>query len=207
MNVIYLITNNPTSLKYIGSKKNYNGNYLGSPSIKNKNHPKYEKQQFWIEESKKNPNDFSFIILEVVEITEANKNILNERELYWQLHYNVVYDDTFINGAYSRKGFCGVPKGFKHDPIKVKQLKENGIWKTTDEQKEKIRISQTGKKYDKLVNLKKGSPGHKNPRAKAIEIDGVSYGCISYAEKELNIPRYVIRFRINSDEYPTYKLI
>ena len=49
MDIVYLITDTITNLKYLGSKKNWKGEntYWGSPNCKNKRYKKYELQQEW----------------------------------------------------------------------------------------------------------------------------------------------------------------
>lgn len=204
MNIVYLVTDQVTGLKYIGSKKNYKGNYFGSPSIKSKGHPKYKLQQEWKKNLKERPESFKFEIIE--EIIEDSKKALNERELYWQLHYKVVNSNEFINGAYARKNFNGIPKGFKRDKNRIEYLKSIGTWKTTEEQKEKIRQKQTGKKYSDEINKKKGRPGVPQNQITNVQVivDGVLYRTLTSASEALNCTRCTVRNRCNNPKFPNY---
>ena len=107
MDIIYLITDTSTNLKYIGSKKNWKGpnTYWGSPNCKCKKFKKYELQQQWKDNLKNNPEYFKF------EILESYDNILHkellEIELEYQYRFDVVKSMEFINAGFAKKGFCG----------------------------------------------------------------------------------------------------
>lgn len=107
MDIIYLITDIVTNLKYIGSKKNWKGEntYWGSPNCKNKKYKKYEIQQQWKKDLIERPETFIFDILESYEKIEHK--CLLERELYYQYKFNVVQSNEYINVGFAKKGFCG----------------------------------------------------------------------------------------------------
>jgi uncharacterized protein YuzB (UPF0349 family) len=107
MDVVYLITDTITGLKYLGSKKNYLGEntYFGSPNCKNVENKKYILQQNWKSCVIERPDTFTFEILESFDIIEHK--LLIECELSWQQKFNVVKSIEFINAGYARKGFCG----------------------------------------------------------------------------------------------------
>ena len=202
MNIIYIITDTIKGLKYIGSKKDWKGNntYFGSPSIKSIGHPKYKLQQQWKVDIKERPLTFMFEVLEEV----INEKYLNERELEYQIKNDAINSLEFINGAYARKNFHGRCKGFKQDPDRIKELKELGTWKTTEEQKNRIRIAQTGKKYSDEINKKKGRAGEENPNARKVIIDDKIYGSVNSAAAELKVDRHTIINRIKNKENYKY---
>lgn len=177
MDIIYLIEDSVSKLKYLGSKKNWKGDntYWGSPSIKFKNHKKFKLQNEW----KKNFNDhkesFSLKILESYEnITQ--QELLN-RERFFQIKYDVLHNDEFINANLAGgRGFIGKGNqnpmyGKKHSPesiqkMKIKQ-KELGIEKsakTKGKNKEELWGKETAKAAKiKLSNFAKNRKGNKNP--------------------------------------------
>lgn len=203
MHIIYIITDLIKDIKYIGSKKNWKGSntYFGSPAIKSKNHKKYNLQQQWKLDIKERPNTFIFEILEEV----IDPKELNEKELYYQIKNNVVDSFKFINGAYSRKNFYR-NKGRSMDKERLKILKDAGTWKTTEEQKIKISIAQTGKKYSDDVNKKKGIKGDKSPNSIKVVIDGIIYESVNSAAFILGINRHTITNRIKKMENYNYLL-
>ena len=193
MNIVYLITDSFTNLKYLGSKKDWKGEgtYFGSPSIKSKNHPKYDMQKKWKIDTKERPESFVFSILEKIE----DPLLLNERELHFQIINDVVNSTEFINGAYARKNFYR-NKGSKWDKDRLIELKKLGTWKTTEEQKKKISIKQSGKKYTSEINKKKGRSGEKNGNSRSVIIDEKIYSTVYSASVELGVDRHTIINRI-----------
>ncbi len=109
MDIIYLIVDNKTNLKYLGSKKNWKGEgtYWGSPNCKNKNSKKYYLQKIWKENLKNNPENFSFIILEQFKTGEIYYNELIDLELNYQKKFNILSNEEFINGGYAKRNFSG----------------------------------------------------------------------------------------------------
>ena len=83
MDIVYLITDTVTDLKYLGSKKNWKGEntYWGSLSCKNKRYKKYELQQEWKRNLKLRLNTFKF------EILESYENIPHKELLKIELSY------------------------------------------------------------------------------------------------------------------------
>lgn len=99
MDIVYIITDNKTSRKYIGSKKKWKGpnTYFGSPGCSIE-HPKYKIQQDWINDTKIRPDDFILTIIESFD--EIDQNTLLEKEKYWQKSYDAVKSIEFINAGY-----------------------------------------------------------------------------------------------------------
>jgi hypothetical protein len=107
MDIIYLITDTSTNLKYIGSKKNWKGpnTYWGSPNCKCKKFKKYELQQQWKYNLKNNPEYFKFEILESYD-NIPHKDLL-KIELEYQYRFDVVKSMEYINAGFAKKGFSG----------------------------------------------------------------------------------------------------
>ncbi len=110
MNIIYEIEDPITNKKYIGSKCNWKGegSYLGSST-----------DEEMIAIKKDRPETLKFTILE----SNINKNVLKEREDYWQRKFNVVKDPLYWNKRYvSNWDFFMLGK--KHSTETVEKIKE-----------------------------------------------------------------------------------
>jgi len=107
MDIVYLITDTITGLKYVGSKKNWlgEGTYFGSPNCKSKRFKKFKLQEQWKESIKARPETFTFSILE--QYQSINHRELIDRELFWQKKFNVVSSMEYINVGFAKRGFLG----------------------------------------------------------------------------------------------------
>jgi group I intron endonuclease len=107
MDIIYLITDTITGLKYVGSKKNWlgEGTYFGSPNCKSKRFKKFKLQEQWKESIKTRPESFTFTILDQYE--SIDHRALIDRELFWQKKFNVVKSMEYINAGFAKRGFLG----------------------------------------------------------------------------------------------------
>jgi len=108
MDIIYLIIDTETNLKYLGSKKNWKGagTYWGSPSVKSKRVKKYKLQKQWRAAIKTRIDTFKFIVLETF------KNIdhieLLKIEKFYQVEFDAINSNEFVNACYANHpGFCG----------------------------------------------------------------------------------------------------
>src|SRR5690606_15952962 len=104
---VYLITDTVTGLKYIGSKKDWQGHgtYFGSPSCKSKIFKKYNLQQIWKKAVKERPETFELTVLESFEKIEHKELFVKEKE--WQVKYNCNRSMEFINVRYANKSTLG----------------------------------------------------------------------------------------------------
>ena len=146
MDVIYLIEDEISGLKYLGSKKNWQGenSYWGSPSCKNKNRKKYKLQQDWKNHFKEHKDSFKFNILKHFEKISIKKLLLEEKKL--QLEYDVLNRNDFINaGLAGGHGFMGEGE---ENPVFGKKHRKDSINKMSIKQKE------NGKKLSKLYKGK-----------------------------------------------------
>ena len=107
MDIIYLITDTVTGLKYIGSKKDWEGpgTYFGSPSCKSKIFKKYALQKEWKKAVKERPDTFELTVLESFDNIPHKE--LFEKEKKWQIKYNVNKSMEFINVRYATKSTLG----------------------------------------------------------------------------------------------------
>jgi group I intron endonuclease len=107
MDIVYIITDIITGLKYVGSKKNWlgEGTYFGSPNCKSKRFKKFGLQEQWKESIKTRPEFFTFEILEQYE--SIDHRALIDRELLWQKKFNVVKSMEYINAGLAKRGFLG----------------------------------------------------------------------------------------------------
>lgn len=177
MDIVYLIEDSITGLKYIGSKKNWQGenSYWGSPSCKKENRKKHKLQQEWKKHFKEHKETFSFKILKQFEEISIKKLLLEEKK--FQLEYEVLNRNDFINaGLAGGHGFMG--KG-EENPMFGKKHKESSKRKMSLKQKEngkKLSKLYKGKTYEdrfgeekakiarkKLSEYSKNRTGDKNP--------------------------------------------
>ena len=107
MDVIYIVTDTITNLKYLGSKKNWKGEntYWGSPNCKNPRYKKYKLQEEWKHNLKTRLYTFKFDVIESFE-NISHKELL-EIELAYQYKFDVVKSMEFVNAGFAKKGFCG----------------------------------------------------------------------------------------------------
>jgi hypothetical protein len=143
MDIVYLITDTITNLKYLGSKKNWKGEntYWGSPNCKNKRYKKYELQQEWKYNLKSRLDTFKFKIIDFYENIPHKK--LLEIELYYQYKLNVVKSMEYVNAGFAKKGFCGdtmsilTEEGRKERIENITKGLKESILKLTDEERNK----------------------------------------------------------------------
>lgn len=141
MDIVYLITDTITNLKYLGSKKNWKGEntYWGSPNCKNKRYKKYELQQEWKRNLKSRLDTFKFEVIDSYEKI-SHKELL-EIELYYQYKLDVVKSMEFVNAGFAKKGFCGdtmsilTEEGRKERIEKITNGLKETISKLTDEER------------------------------------------------------------------------
>jgi hypothetical protein len=141
MDIVYLITDTLTDLKYLGSKKNWKGEntYWGSPNCKNKRYKKYELQQEWKRNLKSRLETFKFEVIDSYE-NIPHKELL-EIELYYQYKLDVVKSMEYVNAGFAKKGFCGdtmsilTEEGRKERIEHISKGLKESISKLTDEER------------------------------------------------------------------------
>lgn len=141
MDIVYLITDTITNLKYLGSKKNWKGEntYWGSPNCKNKRYKKYELQQEWKRNLKSRLDTFKFEVIDSYEKI-SHKELL-EIELYYQYKLDVVKSMEYVNAGFAKKGFCGdtmsilTEEGRKERIEKITNALKENISKLTNEER------------------------------------------------------------------------
>ena len=92
----------------------------------------------------------------------------------------------------------GIPLTEEHKRnIRISQSGENHPWfgrKHTDESKEKISKSRKGIKNPKHSDFMKKN----NPRNLSVSINGCIFESIQRASEELNLPRHIVKTKLNS---------
>lgn len=176
MDVIYIIEDSLSGLKYIGSKKNWGGEdtYWGSLSCQSKRLKKYKLQEEWKEHFRDHKETFSFTILEKHQNLDYSS--LLKRERFYQEKYNVLKDRLFVNACLAGGvGFIGEGEnnpmyGKKHSKESIEKMsvkqKENGE-RYSKERKGVSKEEYLGKeKADifkkKMSNIAKQRTGEKN---------------------------------------------
>lgn len=155
--IVYLLTDPLTGLKYIGSKYNWKGEgtYFGSPRA-SKYSKKFLKQIEWKKNSKERPETFILTILFSSE--DIPHKVLLKIEKYFQLKYDVVSSDEFINAGLATTGKWGL---FSFPGEK------NGMYgrKQSKSAKEKIGNANRGRKmpdgFSEKISL--ATRGENNP--------------------------------------------
>lgn len=105
---IYITTNLVTNKKYIGRKK-YIGdwqNYLGSSKLLQADIESYGK---------------NFFVREIIEECSTYEE-LQQRELYWQLHYRVKESENFYNITYANEGFDTSGTRFSYSEAELSKI-------------------------------------------------------------------------------------
>jgi group I intron endonuclease len=158
MDIIYLIIDTKTNLKYIGSKKNWRGagTYYGSPSIKSIRVKKYRLQQEWKDAIKTRLDSFMFIVLESFETMDHIE--LLKIEKFYQIEFDAVNSDEFINATYANNpGFCGdiskrlSPQAEEDRKSKIKQSL-NLLMLDLSEEGRRIKYAKYGSKNPNFGN-------------------------------------------------------
>ena len=111
MGFVYLTENTITGKKYIGRKKYMEGweEYLGSSKL------------LKADVDSQGPDTFTRTILEECETYEE----LQQRELYWQLHYKAKENPEFYNLTYANEGFDTSGTRFSYSEAEVAKIWPN----------------------------------------------------------------------------------
>lgn len=201
MDIIYIITDTITNLKYLGSKKNWKGEntYWGSPSCKNKKYKKYELQQEWKRNLISRKEIFKFEVIESYEKI-SHKELL-EIELNYQYKLDVVKSMEYVNVGFAKKGFCGdtmsilTEEGKKERIENIsKGLKENFSKLSKEEIRKKYarckeRNGMFGKKHSEESKKKMSEKQKINGKRYSLERKGKSYNEI-YGKERADVIRH-----------------
>lgn len=151
MDIVYLIKDTITGLKYIGSKKNWKGHgtYFGSPSCKSKVFKKYAIQQEWKKAVKERPDTFELTILESFDDIPHKDLFTKERK--WQEKYNCSKSMEFINVRYAtnKSNIGNIYEDMdEEESVALKKKISDGVKRTASEmtpEERKITWSRSGK--------------------------------------------------------------
>ena len=153
---IYKIAN-PNKRIYIGQSTNIEGRWIKYKQLSCKDQP-----SLYSSLKKYGPENHTFEIIE-----ECNIEDLDNREIYWGLHYDVL-SNKHLNNRLGR-GFGS----FDSEETKRKKSESNkGISRNkgkilSEEHKHKIKLGKLGKKYSKERNKKisEANKGRPNPKS------------------------------------------
>jgi hypothetical protein len=170
MNIIYKITylphlkNQTPPYYYVGSKYNYGGNYLGSPSSKQKDWytGEFTICEWWKKKIKENKNDFLFeIIFQYDEITPIE---LVEEEKIYQLNLDVKNSEEYFNKSIATTGWVSIPRT-DETKEKIREITKHYWDKNSEESIERRKkLSERNKK----VKSKELKEKWKNPTDKML---------------------------------------
>lgn len=224
---IYLLTDNRNGKQYVGKHIGSKTNYFSGGIIPNKIAKKYGKEIFTkiileeniIDENLlsikekyyiKKYNTFnngynlseggdgggSWICKKTKEEKERISNIKREKNLGRKFS-----KETLEKMSLAKKG---IPLTEEHKRnISFSQSGENHPWygrKHTEESKIKISETRKGVKNPKHSNFMKKN----NPRNLSVSINGRIFESIQQASEELNLPRHVVKTKLNSLNYPNW---
>jgi hypothetical protein len=168
MNILYRVTylphlkNQTPPYYYVGSKYNYNENYWGSPSSKQKDWytEGYSIINWWKKEIKENKNNFLFEI--IIQYNEMNPTQLVEEEKKYQLQLNVKYSEEYFNKSIATTGWVSIPRTEKTKE-KLREITKEYWNRNTEESIErKKKLSERNKE----VKSKELKEKWKNPTDK-----------------------------------------
>lgn len=168
MNILYRVTylphlkNQTPPYYYVGSKYNYNKNYWGSPSSKQKDWytEGFSIINWWKKEIKENKNNFLFEI--VIQYNEMNPTQLVEEEKKYQLQLNVKYSEEYFNKSIATTGWVSIPRTEKTKE-KLREITKEYWNRNTEESIErKKKLSERNKE----VKSKELKEKWKNPTDK-----------------------------------------
>jgi hypothetical protein len=164
MNIQYKITylphleNNTPPYYYIGSKYNYQGNYFGSPSSKQKDWftGDLSISKWWKKEIKENKQNFKFEILK--DCGDITPQLLVEEEKSLHLKLNVKTDYDYFNKSIATTGWVSIPRTDKTK--KIISEKTKAYWDSEEGQLKKQRLIASNKKYssDRLKRQRQEYP-------------------------------------------------
>lgn len=224
---IYLLTDSRNGKQYIGKHIGTNKNYFSGGIIPNKIAKKYGKDVFIKEIIEKNIVDEKILIdKEMYYIKKYNtfnngynlteggdgggswilKKTKNEKEKISETKRKsnigrVFSDDTLKKMSVAKKG---IPLTEEHKKnISNAQSGKNHPWfgrKHSDKTKELISEKRKGTKNPKHSDFMKKN----NPRNLPVSINGCIFDSIQNASNMLNIPRHVVKQKLNSLNHPDW---
>ena len=110
-------------------------------------------------------------------------------------------EETLLKMSKAKKG---KPLSEEHKKnIRIAQSGENHSWfgrKHTDETKKKMSEKKIGVKNQKLSERLKIN----NPNNVKILIENIIYASIKQATEKLELPRHIVKIRLNSNKYPNW---
>jgi group I intron endonuclease len=224
---IYLLTDTRNGKQYIGKHNGSDENYFSGGVIPNKIAKKYGKEIFIKTIIEENITDINLLsIKEKFYIKEyrtfiygynlseggdgggswIHKKTKEEKERISEIKRKKNLGRKFSNETLEKMRLAkkGKPLSDEHKKnISISQSGENHPWfgrKHTDETKKKISEKRKGIKNEKHSDYMKKN----NPKNLSVLINGRIFDSIQQASEELNIPRHVVKTKLNSLNYPNW---
>ena len=224
---IYLLTDNRNGKQYVGKHIGTEDNYFSGGVIPNKIAKKYGKEiftkiileenildenilcikeKYYIEKYNTFNNGYnlseggdgggSWINKKTKEEKERISNIKREKNLGRKFS-----KETLEKMSLAKKG---IPLSEEHKRnIRFSQSGENHPWfgrKHNEESKRKISETRKGIKNPEHSNFMKKN----NPKNLSVSINGRIFDSIQMASEILNIPRHIVKTKLNSINYPKW---
>lgn len=208
--IIYKITNLVNNKIYVGahSTEDINDSYMGSGIAVKKAQKKYGMNNF---------------VKEILHVFDTREEMYEKEREIVNLEF-INRPDTY-NAGIGGKGAPMSLIGWSDE--QRKKISENTAKAMrTPELREKMRQSRLGKPQSEESNRKRSetlkakymngrtdreykplTEAHKAKLGRSVSIDGVVYSSGSAAAKSLSMSHSGLKYRINSDKYPTWKFV
>ena len=224
---IYLLTDSRNGKQYVGKHIGKEFNYFSGGIIPNKIAKKYGKEVFIkiiLEENIIDENLLSIKEKYYIKkydtfnngynLSEGgdgggswiNKKTKEEKERITNIKREKNLGRKFSKETLEKMSLAkkGIPLTEEHKRnIRVSQSGENHPWfgrKHTDKSKEKISKSRKGIKNPEHSDFMKKN----NPRNLSVSINGCIFESIQQASEELNLPRHIVKTKLNSLNHPNW---
>ena len=224
---IYLLTDNRNGKQYVGKHIGTETNYFSGGVIPNKVAKKYGKEIFTkiiLEENIIDENLLSIKEKYYIEkyntfnngynLSEGgdgggswiNKKTKEEKERISNIKREKNLGRKFSKETLEKRSLAkkGIPLTEEHKrSISFSQSGENHPWfgrKHSEESKRKISETRKGIKNQKHSDFMKKN----NPRNLSVSINGRIFDSIQQASEELNLPRHVVKTKLNSFNHPDW---
>lgn len=207
--IIYKITNTINNKIYIGahSTEDVNDSYMGSGKALKAAQRKYGIGNF---------------VKEILHVFDSHDEMYEKEREIVNLEF-INRPDTYNIGI---GGDGGPMLGMFHTEEKKQEISQRTKDGMTDEVRKRLSDLKKGRKQSEESNRKRSetlkakymngridreykplTEAHKAKLGRSVSIDGVVYSSGSAAAKSLSMSHSGLKYRINSDKYPTWKFV